>query len=63
MATPQIGNYFVIGGCGAYCSTMTPFNYNSHTRAPEVLKRASGEMQLIRESQSLTDVVKGERSL
>jgi len=31
VGTPVIGDYFIIGGAGAYCSSMTPFNYNSHT--------------------------------
>jgi diaminopimelate decarboxylase len=60
MAEPSFGDYFVVGGCGAYCSSMSPFNYNSQTQAPEVLKMLNGELKLIREPQTLSDVVSRE---
>lgn len=56
-------NYVVIGGAGAYCSTMTPFNYNSHTQAPELLLNRSGELLVMRVPQTLTQVVQNERSV
>ncbi len=57
MAEPNIGDFFIVGGCGAYCSTMTPFNYNSHTQAPEVLKMFDETLKLIRKPQSLKDLI------
>jgi diaminopimelate decarboxylase len=60
MAEPAVGDYFVIGGGGAYCSTMAPFNYNSHFRAPEVLKRINGTLELIRRKQTLNQIVENE---
>jgi diaminopimelate decarboxylase len=60
MAEPQIGDLVVIGGVGAYCSSMTPFNYNSHVQIPEVLAAADGTVRLIRKGQSLEQIVQNE---
>lgn len=60
MAEPEIGDILVIGGAGAYCSSMTPFNYNSHTQIPEVLFTQSGELKLIRKGQTLEQIVENE---
>ncbi|MDR0490551.1 MAG: hypothetical protein LBH28_04825, partial [Oscillospiraceae bacterium] len=53
MSEPEIGDIAVIGGTGAYCSSMAPFNYNSHTQIPEVLLSGDGELNLIRKRQTL----------
>lgn len=63
IAEPQTGDYLVAGGCGAYCSAMTPFNYNSHTQIPELLLTEAGETKLIRKAQRLEQVVQNEMSL
>jgi len=63
MADPQIGDYVVIGGAGAYCASMTPFNYNSHVQAPEVLLRRDGELRLIRKAQTLAQMTANEVAL
>jgi len=63
MADPQIGDYVVIGGVGAYCSSMTPFNYNSHTQTPEILLRKNGLLHLIRKRQKLEQIVINELPL
>lgn len=60
MAEPEIGDFVVIGGAGAYCSAMSPFNYNSHTQIPEVLLKTSGEFSLIRRRQTLEQIVENE---
>jgi diaminopimelate decarboxylase len=60
MALPQVGDFLVTGGCGAYCASMSPFNYNSHVQAPEVLLRADGELVCIRKRQTLEQVVENE---
>lgn len=63
MAEAQIGDLLVIGGCGAYCASMSPFNYNSHLQAPEVLLRANGDMTLIRARQSMEQMTINECGL
>ena len=62
MANPNFGDYFVIGGCGAYCSSMSPFNYNSHVQAPEVLL-INSELICIREQQTLEQMTANEQPL
>jgi len=60
MGEPEIGDIIVIGGVGAYCSSMTPFNYNSHTQVPEVLLTADGNLELIRKRQTLEQLLENE---
>ena len=60
MSEPEIGDLAVIGGVGAYCSSMSPFNYNSHTQIPEVLLAADGQMRLIRKRQTLEQLLENE---
>jgi diaminopimelate decarboxylase len=60
MAEPEVGDFVVIGGVGAYCSAMAPFNYNSYSQAPEVLLRADGGLKLIRKRQSLEQIIENE---
>ena len=60
MAEPETGDIAVIGGTGAYCSSMAPFNYNSHTQIPEVLLTESGELKMIRKRQTMEQMVENE---
>jgi len=60
MAEPEIGDLAVIGGVGAYCSAMAPFNYNSHTQIPEVLLTSDGQLKLIRKRQTLEQMLENE---
>jgi len=60
MAEPAVGDLAVIGGTGAYCSSMAPFNYNSHTQIPEVLFTADGNLKLIRKRQTLSQLLENE---
>ncbi|MDR1001917.1 MAG: hypothetical protein LBL82_01410 [Oscillospiraceae bacterium] len=60
MSDASIGDIMVIGGTGAYCSSMTPFNYNSHTQIPEVLATESGELRVIRKRQTLLQILENE---
>lgn len=48
---PQIGDYVVIGGTGAYSESMSPENYNSHRKPGAVMKTKNGELVLIRKKQ------------
>lgn len=63
MAEASVGDFLVIGGCGAYCSAMAPFNYNSHTQAPELLLRETGRLDTIRRPQSLRQMTANEEAL
>jgi len=60
MAEPEIGDLAIIGGVGAYCSSMTPFNYNSHTQIPELLFTSKGDLRLIRKRQMLEQILENE---
>jgi diaminopimelate decarboxylase len=60
MAEPEIGDLAIIGGIGAYCSSMAPFNYNSHTQIPEVLLSSDGCLRLIRKRQTLDQMLANE---
>ena len=48
---PEIGDYVVIGGTGAYSESMSPENYNSHRKPGAVMKTRSGALVLIRKKQ------------
>lgn len=63
MADPAVGDLVVIGGAGAYCSSMTLVGYNSHTQAPEVLLRCDGSLLLIRRRQTLSQLTANELAL
>jgi len=57
----EIGDICVIGGAGAYCSSMSAKNYNSYPEAAEVLLRP--EPLLIRSRQSLSQITQNELPL
>ncbi len=57
---PEIGDYMVIGGTGAYSESMSPENYNSHRKAPAVMKRLNSELVLIRKKQTRQQVIQNE---
>ncbi len=57
------GDLFLIGASGAYCASMSPSNYNSHTIPMEFLARADGTVQTIRKVQPLEDLWKYEIAL
>lgn len=63
IANPEIGDYVVVGGAGAYCSSMSLTGYNSYPQAPEVLVREDGSFQLIRARQRLEQLLLNEISL
>lgn len=55
-----IGDLIVIGGAGAYCSSMSSKNYNSFPEAAEVMILEDGQVELIRRRQTLEQVVANE---
>ncbi len=63
MADPEVGDHFVIGGAGAYCSSMSLVNYNSYLQAPEVMAMQDGGLVLVRRRQSLEQIVNNEVGL
>ena len=61
MAEPQVGDYLVIGGAGAYCASMSPMNYNSHVQVPELLyTQGTDTLELIRKRQTLAQIIMNE---
>lgn len=55
-----VGDALVVGGAGAYCSSMAAKNYNSFPESAEILFRQDGELTLIRERQTLAQMVQNE---
>jgi diaminopimelate decarboxylase len=58
-----IGDLAVIDGSGAYCSSMSTKNYNSFPEAPEVLLKANGDVKVIRNKQTLEQMLANEQGL
>lgn len=54
------GDFFVIGGAGAYASSMSTASYNSFPQAPEVMIREDGRVELIRKRQNLDQIIENE---
>lgn len=55
------GDLLQIGMAGAYCSAMSAINYNSFPQAPEILRESKGAFTIIRERQSLEQMLANER--
>ena len=56
----KIGDFCLIGGTGAYCSSMSPSNYNSYPASPEVMLLKGGKVKLIRRRQTLEQIIENE---
>lgn len=56
----RIGDLCLIGGAGAYCSAMSTTNYNSFPQAPEVLLGEDGGFKVIRQRQTLEQMLANE---
>lgn len=56
----RIGDAVVIGGSGAYCSSMSAKNYNSFPEAAEVMISTDGKVELIRKRQTLEQALANE---
>lgn len=61
MAKPERGDYFVIGGWGAYSDELSS-NYNSHLKIPIFLLH-QGTWLKLRKRQTLKDLTKNEKEL
>lgn len=60
LATATRGDLCVIEGVGAYCSGMSAKNYNSFPEAAEVMLDRQGKLHLIRQRQTLADIIANE---
>ena len=56
----RIGDLVVLGGAGAYCSSMAAKNYNSFPEAAEVMISKGGTIELLRRRQTLDQIVQNE---
>lgn len=59
----SIGDYIVMEGTGAYCSSMSVKNYNSYPETPEILIDLDGSLHLIRKKQTIDQIVQNEIKL
>ena len=60
MQKAEIGDICIIGGSGAYCSSMSPSNYNSYPASPEVMLLKNGKLRLIRRRQTPEQITENE---
>ncbi|AYV55306.1 diaminopimelate decarboxylase [Leptospira kmetyi] len=56
----KLGDYVVMEGAGAYCSSMSTKNYNSFPETAEVLVDLDGSFRLIRKRQNLEQIFQNE---
>ena len=56
----EIGDLALIGGAGAYCSSMSAKNYNSFPEVPEVILHPDQTFSLIRKRQTLEQILQNE---
>lgn len=56
----EVGDFCVIEGTGAYCSSMSAKNYNSFPEAAEVLRKIDGTLALIRKRQTFEQIIENE---
>ena len=57
---PEIGDFVVVGGTGAYSESMSPENYNSHRKAPAIMRTTGSGLVLIRKKQTREQIVQNE---
>lgn len=60
LQVPQIGDFMLIEGAGAYCSSLAAGAYNSFPSIPEVLVRGDGSFVLIKEGETMEQMLKRE---
>lgn len=63
MGNIRARDHIVVGGTGAYCSSMSLKNYNSYLEPPEVLVRIDGDLDLIKKGQTREQMVQNELPL
>ena len=60
LAKAEIGDTLVIEGTGAYASGMNAKNYNAFPEAAEVMIDLNGDLRLVRQRQTLDQVLQNE---
>ncbi len=60
---PEIGDFVVIGGTGAYAESMSPENYNSHRKPAAAMLMKDGSLELIRKKQLREQLTQNELNL
>jgi len=60
LAKAAVGDLCVIEGAGAYCSSMSAKNYNSFPEAAEAMLETDGSLRLIRQRQTLEQILQNE---
>lgn len=60
MGEAEVGDYVVMEGVGAYCSSMSTKNYNTFPETAEVLVDSSGTPRLIRKRQEIPQIWQNE---
>ncbi len=60
MADCEVCDYVIVGGAGAYTSSMSLFNYNSHVQIAEILLKSDGTAKIIRKRQTLEQILVNE---
>lgn len=61
LATTEPGDFLVIERCGGYAASMALKNFNSYPEAPELLRRRDGSLDVIRERQTIDQIIVNER--
>jgi len=60
LTEPRVGDALVVEGAGAYCASMAAKNYNAFPECGELLLRSSGEFEVIRQRQTLDQLLQNE---
>jgi len=60
LAEAAAGDLLVVERAGGYCASMSMKNFNSFPECPEVLKRKDGTFELIRNRQTLEQMIQNE---
>jgi len=60
MDAASSGDLLLVGGCGAYCASMSAIHYNSFPQACEALVTETGELHIIRNQQPLAQLWQNE---
>uniref|UniRef100_A0A7S4JN85 Diaminopimelate decarboxylase n=1 Tax=Paramoeba aestuarina TaxID=180227 RepID=A0A7S4JN85_9EUKA len=60
VVSPHIGDYVVLEGSGAYCSSMCTKNYNSFPELSEIMVMKDSKFRLVRKQQTLEQICQNE---
>jgi len=63
LAQAEIGDYLVVERTGAYAASMSVRNFNSYPDAAEICRCAKNDYRIIRERQTLQQIIQNERDL